>query len=107
MIEYTLISSILDRMWDDNKTLGISKRWHSVTPTLAFVKNQNMGNIMEKSNWQNGWMGGMVMGKCEYRQTKSCIIETNYKHFEGGYGGLLLGDVYYQQNSWNPEDDFM
>jgi hypothetical protein len=36
----------------------------------------------------------MVMGKCKYRQRKSCIIEINYKHFEGGYGKLPLGDVY-------------
>ncbi len=34
------------------------------------------------------------MGKCKDRQRKSCIIETNYKHSEGGYGRLPLGDVY-------------
>jgi hypothetical protein len=39
-------------------------------------------------------MGGLTMGKCKDRQRKSCIIETNYKHFEGGYGRLPLGDVY-------------
>jgi hypothetical protein len=33
-------------------------------------------------------MGGMVMGKCQDRQRKSCIIQTNCKHFQGGYGGL-------------------
>jgi hypothetical protein len=31
-------------------------------------------------------MGGMVMGKCKDRQRKSCIIETNGKHSEGGCG---------------------
>ncbi len=54
-------------MWDDNKTLGISKRWHSIIPTIVVARNKNMGNIMEKSNRQNKWMGGMAMGKCEYR----------------------------------------
>jgi hypothetical protein len=39
-------------------------------------------------------MGGMVMGKCEDKQKMSCIIETNYKYSEGGYGRLQLGDVY-------------
>jgi hypothetical protein len=39
-------------------------------------------------------MGNLAMGKCEDRQIKSCIIETNCKHFEGGYGRLPLGDLY-------------
>ncbi len=39
-------------------------------------------------------MGGMAMGECENRQRKSYIIQTNYKHSEGGYGRLPLGDVY-------------
>jgi hypothetical protein len=83
-------------MWDDNKTLGMSKRWHSVTLPPAFVGNQNMnmGNKMEKRNWQNRWMGGMAMGKCKNRQIKSCITKTNYKHSKGGYGWLPLGNVY-------------
>jgi hypothetical protein len=34
------------------------------------------------------------MGKCEDRQRKSCITKTNYRHSEGGYGRLPLGDVY-------------
>jgi hypothetical protein len=29
-------------------------------------------------------MGGLAMGECEDRQIKSCIIETNCKHSEGG-----------------------
>jgi hypothetical protein len=53
-----------------------------------------MGNKMEKNNWQNKWMGGLVMGECKDRQRKSCITETNYKHSKGGYGRLSLGDVY-------------
>ncbi len=27
-------------------------------------------------------------------QRKSSIAQTNYKHFEGGYGRLPFGDVY-------------
>jgi hypothetical protein len=38
-------------------------------------------------------MGNMVMGKCEHRQKKSCIIKTNCKHSKGGYGRLPLGNV--------------
>jgi hypothetical protein len=34
------------------------------------------------------------MGEYEDIPKKSCIIKTNYKHFEGGYGRLPLGDVY-------------
>ncbi len=49
----------ISSIWNivNNKTLGMSKRWHSVTPPLALVGNQNMGKRMEKSNWQNRWMG--------------------------------------------------
>jgi hypothetical protein len=40
-------------------------------------------------------MGGMVMGECENKQnTKSCIVQTYYKHFKGGYKRLQLGKVY-------------
>jgi hypothetical protein len=34
------------------------------------------------------------MGKCKNRQIKFCIVQTNYKHYEGGYGRLPLGNVY-------------
>jgi hypothetical protein len=34
------------------------------------------------------------MDECKDRQRKSYIIKTNYKHSEGGYGRLPLGDVY-------------
>jgi hypothetical protein len=80
-------------MWDDNKTLGISKRWHSVLPPLAFDGNHNMRNIMEFF-WQNRWINNLMMGKCEDRQRKSCIIESNCKHSKGGYGRQLVGNVY-------------
>jgi hypothetical protein len=39
-------------------------------------------------------MGGMAMGECENWQIKFYIVQTNYKHSEGGYGRLPLGDVY-------------
>jgi len=39
-------------------------------------------------------MGSLTMDECKDRQRKSCITKTNYKHFEGGYGRLPLGDVY-------------
>jgi hypothetical protein len=39
-------------------------------------------------------MGGMVMGKCEDRQRKSCIVQTYYKYFKRKYRRLQLGDVY-------------
>ncbi len=81
-------------MWDNNKALAISKKWHFVTPPPAFARNQNMGNIMENKNWQNKWMGNMAMGKCEDSQRKSYITKTNCKHSEGGYGRLPLGNIY-------------
>jgi hypothetical protein len=56
--------------------LAISKKWHFVTPPPTFARNQNMGNIMENKNWQNKWMGNMVMGKCEDSQRKSYIKQV-------------------------------
>ncbi len=35
-----------------------------------------------------------MMGKCEGRQRKYFHIQTNCKHFQGGYGGLQFGYVY-------------
>ncbi len=81
-------------MWDDNKTLGMSKKWHSVIPPLTFAGHQNMGKRMEKSNWQNRWMGGLAMGECKNRQRNSCNTKTNCKDSKGGYGTLPLDDVY-------------
>jgi len=81
-------------MWDDKKIFGISNRWHLANPLLVITKNQNMRNKIEKDNWQNKWMGNMVMGKCKNKQKKSCIAQINYKHFQGGYERLQLGNVY-------------
>ncbi len=53
-----------------------------------------MGNIVEKVNWQNNWMGDMVMGECKNWQRNSCIAQKIYKRTKGGYGKLPMGDVY-------------
>jgi hypothetical protein len=40
--------------------LGISKKWHSLTPPPTFVGNQNMGNKMKKkklTKYMNGQLG--------------------------------------------------
>jgi len=34
------------------------------------------------------------MNKCKNLQRKSYIVQRNYKHTEGKYGRLPLGDVY-------------
>jgi hypothetical protein len=39
-------------------------------------------------------MGDMAMDEWKDKQIKSCIVQTNYKHSEGGYGRLPLGNVY-------------
>jgi hypothetical protein len=36
----------------------------------------------------------MAMGECKNWLRKSCIAQKNYKHSEGGYVRLPLGDVY-------------
>jgi hypothetical protein len=39
-------------------------------------------------------MGNVPMGECEDKQRKFCITKKDGKHFEGGDGGLPLGNVY-------------
>jgi len=73
-------------MWDDQKNNEISKRWKPTNPPSTFAKNQNMGDKIKKGNWQNIWIGNMTMGKCQDWHKKNCIVETNYKHFQGGHG---------------------
>ncbi len=34
------------------------------------------------------------MGECKNKQKKSCIAQTDYKHFQGRYGRLQLSNVY-------------
>jgi hypothetical protein len=112
MIEYTLISSILNRICEIiKKSLEYPRDDTKVSPPLAFARNHNMGNKMETSNWKNKWMGDMTMGKCQDRQRKFCIIQINCKHFQGGHGGLQLGDVYtcnglFQRTCKFEESDF-
>jgi hypothetical protein len=57
MIEYTLISSILDRIGEMIKTpLEYPRYSHLVEPPQVVAKNQNMGIIMEKTiNKTNEW----------------------------------------------------
>jgi hypothetical protein len=61
---------------------------------MHLLENQNIGNKMEKNNWQNSGMDNMVMGKCEGGQIESFYNETNCEHFQGWYGGLQFGTVY-------------
>ncbi len=69
MIEYMLISSILERICQMTKCpLEYPRDNIRLDPFMhAFAEDQNMGNRMEGSNWQNSEMGGMAMGKCEDR----------------------------------------
>jgi hypothetical protein len=69
------------------KSLEYPKKDIKLDP-LAFAWNQNIGNRMEKGNWQNKWMGDIAMCKCEHRQKNYFHIQTNYKRFLGGYGEL-------------------
>lgn len=39
----------------------------------------------------NGWHD---YGQMPRLTQNSCIVETNYKHFQGGHEKLQLGDVY-------------
>jgi hypothetical protein len=39
-------------------------------------------------------MGNLAMGECKDKQKKIYNIETNYKHYKGGYGRLSLDNVY-------------
>jgi hypothetical protein len=51
MIEYTLVSSILDRICEMiKKLLEYPKDDTQLIPFGAFARNQNMGNRMEKGN---------------------------------------------------------
>ncbi len=41
-----------------NKTIGISKRWHLVTPPITFDGNHNIRNGKEQlTKHMNGWHG--------------------------------------------------
>jgi hypothetical protein len=58
MIEYTLISSILDRICEMIiAPLEFPRDLTMLDPPQVVTRNQNMGNRMEKPNWQNKWMG--------------------------------------------------
>jgi hypothetical protein len=36
----------------------------------------------------------MVMGECQIDKENLALLETNCKHFKGGYGKLPLGNVH-------------
>ncbi len=59
MIEYTPISSILDRICEMT-----TKPWEHLRDYIQLLP-MNMGNKMEKDNWKNRWMGAVVMDECE------------------------------------------
>ncbi len=64
MIEYMLISSILERICEMKKNpLEYPRDNTRLDPLMHYL--ENMGNIMEGNNWQNSGVGDMVMGKCE------------------------------------------
>jgi hypothetical protein len=51
MIEYTLVSSILDKICEMIKNpLEYPKNDTQLVPSRAFARNQNMGNKMEEAN---------------------------------------------------------
>jgi hypothetical protein len=94
MIEYTIISNILDKIRKMIKTpLKYPRNPTLLDPFKHLLKTRTWGS---KWNffWQNKWMGDMAMGKCEDWQRKSYIVQKNYKHSKGGYGRLPLGNVY-------------
>jgi hypothetical protein len=64
MIEYTLISSILDKNMWNNKKKRLEYPWNDIIldPLWNFLKIKTWGTWNEKGNWQNKWMGSMVMG---------------------------------------------
>ncbi len=72
MIEYTLISSILNRICEMIKTpLEYPRNRTLLYPLKQLVEIKTWGSKWNKTNWQNKWMGGMVMGECEDWQRKS------------------------------------
>ncbi len=82
MIEYVLITSILERICKmTKKPLEYPRDDTKLAPSNICLKLKH-GEHMEEGNWQNRRMGGMVMGKCEDGQRKSFYNETNCEHFK-------------------------
>jgi hypothetical protein len=50
-------------MWDDNKTLGISKRWHSVIPPPTFVGIEWKKTIDKTNEWATWWWANVKINK--------------------------------------------
>jgi hypothetical protein len=96
MIEYTLISIILNKICEmTKKIVRISKRWYQTRPPLAFARNKTWGTkwkrVIDKTDEWVAWR--WANAKID-RQRKHFIIQTNSKHFQGKYGRLQYGNVY-------------
>jgi hypothetical protein len=76
-------------MWNDKKKpLEYLRNDSRLIPLWPLLEIRTWGTKWKKGFWQNIWMGSMAMGKCEDRQRNFYIVQTNYKHFERGYGRL-------------------
>jgi len=63
MIEYTLISSILNKICEMmKKPLEYSKDDTKLDPLRHLLKIKTLGIKWKKGNWQNKWMDNMVTG---------------------------------------------
>jgi len=91
IVEYTLISSILDRICEMT-----TKPWEYLKDDTCLLPLQHLLEIITwGTKWKTKHMNGhMAMGKCKDGQKKSCITKTNCKYSKGGYIRLPLGDVY-------------
>ncbi len=82
-------------MRNDKKTIAISKRFHPIKPLQQTVAiNQNTRIKMEKTNWQNKWMGSMAMGECKDWQRKSYVALKNVNILKEDMEDYQLGNVY-------------
>ncbi len=89
MTKYMLISSILYRIREmTKKSLEYPRDDTRLIPFQDLLEIKTWGTKWKRVIDTKIKMGGMVMGKCQDRQRKSCIIQTNCKHFQGGYGRL-------------------
>ncbi len=94
MIEYMLISNILERICKMTKQpLEYPRDNTKLDPFMHLLKIRTWGTKW-KSNWQNSGMGGMEMGKCEDGQRKFLHSDTKFEHLQGWYGGLQFVNVY-------------
>jgi len=94
VIEYMLISSILNRICEMT-----TKPWQYprddtwLVPLWHLLKIRTWGiewkKAIDKTNEWVAWWWQWASAKINQKK-----ITLNYKHFQGGYGRLPLGDVY-------------